>query len=102
MIDVVPLMLSEVDMWEIGAAHDCLPGLACVENELEEHARWELRYSIVIHRLSDDTFWQGWYATPATEYQEGGRVEDTTPIKLRRLMPMEVTVTRYVPWKETS
>jgi len=55
-------------------------------------SRWSTFYEQVVKRLTDDTFWSITWSQGSTEYQE----DDFEP-EVTQVVPVEVTVTKYVP-----
>jgi hypothetical protein len=64
--------------------------------EITSHSRWSTVFSQVYKDKRDESFWAISWTRGSTELQDEG-VEN---IEIQRMMPKEVTVIKYVPWKE--
>ena len=67
-------------------------GIEAVQHEIDGQTRWGIVFMVVVERISDGTFWKGFYEEGATELQEGGYDED---INFVQVYPVEKTVIVY-------
>lgn len=67
--------------------------LEWVESQFSDKSRWSIWTKVIVHRVSDDTYWAGAYESGATEYQE---VDETRKVRFTRVYPKIVTQTIYV------
>jgi hypothetical protein len=66
------------------------------EEEITNKSRWSTSYSRVYKDNRNESFWELSWTRGSTELQDNG----TEDIEIQRVMPQEVTVIKYVPWKE--
>lgn len=66
------------------------------EEEITGKSRWSTFYSQVYKDERDESFWELSWSRGSTEQQDDGPEN----IGFQRVMPQEVTVIRYVLWKE--
>jgi hypothetical protein len=65
------------------------------EEEITDQSRWSTSCSRVYKDKRDESFWELSWTRGSTELQDNG----TEDIEFQRVMPQEVTVIKYVPWK---
>ena len=74
-------------------------GIEAVQHELDGQTRWGIIHMVVVRRISDDTFWKGFFEEGATEVQEdsGGYEDD---IEFVQVWPIQETVIVYKEAKD--
>ena len=81
------------------ACGDKVEGFERLENELVDHSRWSVIYSMVF--TTEGKFFRSNYSRGATEYQEESPYEyDGDEIECEEVFPKEFTITRYVTKEE--
>ncbi len=66
------------------------------KNIMEEKSRWSTFYSQVYKDNRDGSFWRLFWSRGSTEQQDEGPEN----IEFERVMPKEVIITKYVPYKD--
>jgi hypothetical protein len=72
-------------------------GWKVIENEIADHDRWTIQYTLVVQNLETEEFYRTCYSIGATESQDESPFEyDTEGATLLRVYPIKVEVTQYL------